>query len=61
MEKTLKLLFDFQKFSGSKRLAKMIEDTEKRYGGALTDDVLEEVSAAGEPFLPNRRKGVSDD
>lgn len=61
MEKTLKLLFDFQKFSGNKQLAKMIAETEERYGAALSDDILEEVSAAGEPFLPSRRKDAPDD
>lgn len=32
MEKTLKHLFDFHKFSENVRLAEMIADTESRYG-----------------------------
>lgn len=50
MENMLYNLFDFQKFSGNDRLAKIIFDTERRYGKALSDDELEGLSAAGEPF-----------
>ena len=37
------------------RLAKMIEDTEARYGAALSDDSLEFVSAAGETDIPQKK------
>lgn len=60
MEKMLHGLFDFQKFSGNQRLAKLIADTERRYGKALSDDELEGLSAAGEPFAPLIR-GTSED
>lgn len=50
MKKMLYDLFDFQKFSGNERLAKLIADTEKRYGKTLSDDELEGLNAAGEPF-----------
>lgn len=50
MEKTLYDLFDLQKFSGNKRLERLIDDTERRYGAALSDDDLGQVSAAGEPL-----------
>lgn len=60
MEKTLRALFDLQRFSGNDRLAKIIFDTEGRYGNALSDDDLEAVSAAGEPFAPLIR-GTSED
>lgn len=60
MEKMLYNLFDFQKFSGNERLAKLIVDTERRYGKALSDDELEGLSAAGEPFALLIR-GTSED
>lgn len=48
MEKTLKRLFDYQRFANNKRIADMIADTESRYNAApLSDDMLELVSAAG--------------
>lgn len=50
MEKTLRALFDLQRFSENDRLAKIIFDTERRYGKTLSDDELEGLSAAGEPF-----------
>ncbi len=61
MEKTLKALFDFQRFSGNSRLAEIISDTEKRYDNTLSDDDLENVSAAGEPFPPKKTEENSDD
>ncbi len=47
-EKTLKALFEYQRYQGNKRLAALIADTESRYGQALSDDALELVNAAGE-------------
>lgn len=61
MEKMLKRLFDFQKFSGHKQLAEMIADTESRYGNVLADDVLEAVNAAGELILPQVQEDCPDD
>lgn len=60
MKKMLYDLFDFQKFSGNERLAKLIIDTERRYGKTLSDDELEMLSAAGEPFAQLIR-GASED
>ncbi len=60
MEKTLKHLFDLQRFSGNARLAAMIADVESRYGNALSDDDLEAVNAAGE-FIPPEIREVKPD
>lgn len=48
MEKKLTRLFDFQRFAHNDRLAAVIAGVEERYDGALADDDLEMVSAAGE-------------
>ena len=48
MEQKLTQLFDFQRFSGSRKLTAVIADVESRYTGALSDEDLEMVSAAGE-------------
>ena len=57
MEQKLSNLFDFQRFAASKRLDAVITDVESRYAGALSDDELEMVSAAGESeHLPSPRK-----
>ncbi|MCQ2419232.1 MAG: hypothetical protein MJ085_05540 [Clostridia bacterium] len=48
MENKLKKAFDYQKFENNSRLAKLIAETEARYGDELTDDSLELVNAAGE-------------
>lgn len=61
MEKMLKHLFDFQKFSGHRQLAEMIADTESRYGNVLTDDALDAVYAAGELILPEVQEDCTDD
>ena len=61
MEKKLYNLFDFQKFSGNERLAKIIFDTEGRYGNALSEDDLEAVNAAGELIPPQIREDKPDD
>ena len=51
----LSALFDFQRIAENPRLAKMIEDTESRYGTELSDDSLEFVSAAGETDVPQKK------
>ena len=64
MEKTLKRLFDYQRFANNKRIADMIADTESRYNAApLSDDILELVSAAGEADIQGKLKigGDTDD
>ncbi|MBD5531980.1 MAG: hypothetical protein HDQ98_07255 [Lachnospiraceae bacterium] len=61
MEKTLKRLLDFQKFSGNPRLAEMIAGTESRYDRALSDDDLEALNAAGELTPPESREEWPDD
>lgn len=48
-------LFDYQRIAENPRLAKMLEDTEARYGAALSDDSLEFVSAAGETDIPKKK------
>ena len=47
-EKTLEKLFDFQRFQNNPGLASLGAETESRYEEALSDEILEEVSAAGE-------------
>lgn len=55
-------LFDYQRIAENPRLAKMIEDTEARYGAALSDDSLEFVSAAGETdLLQKKSKGGKEE
>lgn len=54
MENRLNKLFEFQKFENNPRLAKLIRETESRYGSALSDDDLDMVSAAGE--LPTKNE-----
>lgn len=61
MEKTLKVLFDFQNFSGNPRLAKIISETEKRYCGTLSDDDLKNLSAAGELFPSEKTEDKFND
>lgn len=55
MTKKISALFDYQKFSPSEKLSKIIASTEARYGAALSDDDLVMVNAAGDfdsPRLP---------
>lgn len=48
MERTLRNLFEYQRFENNSRLGRMIAETEKRYNSELSDDDLFFVSAAGE-------------
>lgn len=50
MEKKIKALLDYQRFSPNGRLEKMIAETERRYS-ALSDDDLSFVAAAGEEVI----------
>lgn len=51
MDKKLKSMFEFQRFQNNPRLAKIIEETEQRYAGEISDEDLDLVAAAGvNPF-----------
>ena len=50
MENKIKALFEFQRFSGNKRLEAMINAAESRYQNELSDEEVEIVSAAGSGF-----------
>lgn len=60
MENKIKALFEFQRFSGNKRLDAMINDTESRYRSELSDDDLENVSAAGSGLQPKNPLGKTE-
>ena len=54
MEKTLKSLFDFQKFQGNPALQQVIDSVHARYAvRELSPDEMEWVAAAGTPDLKN--------
>lgn len=48
MENRLKVLFDFQKFQGNIRLARMAADAEQSLNSELDDEELSFAAAAGE-------------
>ncbi len=54
MEKKLRKLFDYQRFSNNKKLAFLINDTLSRYfpvsQGELSDDDVDFLNAAGTVF-----------
>ena len=52
MEKILKKIFDFQRFSPNKKLSKIISDVENRYH-VLNDEELSLISAAGNTDITN--------
>ena len=59
-EKLLTELFEFQRFELDPELQSVIDDTEERWSvRELSDDELETLSAAGDPYLqtpdPNKR------
>lgn len=47
MERKIRLLFDFQKFEGNKKLDTLINATHERVENRLSDNELSMVSAAG--------------
>lgn len=47
MEKMLEKIFDYQRFEGCTRLSRLIEETESRYEGRISDEDLMFVNAAG--------------
>ncbi|MEE1052091.1 MAG: hypothetical protein UIB39_08370 [Lachnospiraceae bacterium] len=62
MNRTLKRLFDYQRFENDSRLGGMIRETETRYGlrggmQELSDDDLMFLNAAGVPEI----SGLDDD
>ncbi len=55
MEKLLCDLFDLQRFEGDPALQRVIDETEAGLSGdELSDDQLDMVSAAGDPYLQTR-------
>ena len=60
-EKTLSLLFDYQRFENDPQLETLIDEMESEYSAELSDDDLSQVSAAGEARLMKRRKGTEGD
>ncbi len=55
MDRTLKKLFDFQRFEGNKELQQVIDSVHARYAVRELDlNDMEMVSAAGNPELPDQ-------
>ena len=51
MKKLLTNLFDFQRFEKNPSLQSIIDEVEERYGiDEMTDDELDLLAAAGDPF-----------
>ena len=50
-EKTIKNLFDFQRFVINSNLDKIIQDTQSRMPSAFSEDELSFVNAAGAPEI----------
>ena len=51
MEKLLTSLFDFQRFEKNRELQSIIDEVEQKYGVTeMTDDELDLLAAAGDPF-----------
>ena len=61
MEKLLSGLFDFQRFERNEALQSVIDGVGmRRMGYELTDDELERLSAAGDPFLQMSSRNQKD-
>ena len=61
MEKTLKQLFDYQHFAQNPALQSVIDDVHRRCAPReLSDDELNLVSAAGDPYLRTLDPGKKD-
>ncbi|MBR4718869.1 MAG: hypothetical protein IKP31_01360 [Lachnospiraceae bacterium] len=57
MEEKLRRLFDFQRFIVNEDLQEVIDSVEARHTKAmLTDDELDYVAAAGDPYLVEQSK-----
>lgn len=61
LEKRLAVLFEFQRFAQNRRLTSLIAGAEARFSALLSDDDLEQVSAAGQPDERNLKKERPDD
>ncbi len=59
-ENMLSSLFDYQRFENDHVLQALIDETEKSYGGEISDDELSQVSAAGEVIPTEKRKKQGD-
>ena len=59
-ENMLSSLFDYQRFENDTVLQALIDETEKSYGGEISDDELSQVSAAGEVIPTEKRKKQGD-
>ncbi len=55
-ERVLQKLFDFQRFTGNKRLDRLIRDAEESEVGVLLDDSELELNAAGDADAWQLRK-----
>lgn len=61
MERRLTALFDRQRFTQNPRVARLIAETERRYGGAsLSEEDLDAVWAAGGVFPLPLEKQTDD-
>lgn len=60
MDRKLKALFDYQKFSENKKLERLILEAESRYAKELSDDDISIVSAAGEPLYKIKKAEDND-
>lgn len=60
-EKTLKNLFDFQRFAINSSLEKIIQDTQSRIPSALSENELSFVNAAGVPEIMGLQSGGESD
>ncbi len=57
LERTLRQLFDFQKFEGNRELQQVIDSVHARHAvRELSLDEMEFVAAAGVPEIPDRTK-----
>ena len=59
-EKTLSLLFDYQRFEHEPELEVLLDEAENEYCAELSDDDLAQVSAAGE-VKRIKRRGTDED
>lgn len=55
MENKLKKMFEYQRFENNPRLAKLISETESRYGAEISDDDLFMVNAAGDIDITDKK------
>ena len=55
MDTRLRALFDRQRKVSDPRMARLIGETETRWGAPIADDDLESVAAAGDPDAGQRK------